>query len=345
MESFPNPANFNLTSSKLKLRSLDGPLKLPTHVQSLDLSHLSMTEMPFFNDGVKTIDLRFNKLPFVPIWVLERNVTLNLSNNSLDCSCTNQGEIKNLLKYRGKIKDFELLVCGDGRYLGSIDVGAICSLWYALVVGGAVAAIGILTAIVVYYYNDEIKLLIYLKGYNFFIYEEEIDQKCFDVMISYSDEQERFVAEKLVPKLEGEGYKVCVRYRDWDIGDFIPEKVAELVQKSRRIVILLSNVYIESSSAIELAAALKSEKKDKRNRVLLVVTKGFEPDPNLEKILDKRDCLLVEDGSFWARLRKKLPRRREEKRVTGRLTQKTLNVLMTAQGTVMFSSKNSLEKL
>lgn len=69
----------------------------------------------------------------------------------------------------------------------------------------------------------------------------------YDAFVSYCNEDRNFVA-KLVSVLENnEPYlKLCVYERDFEIGTFITESVFDSIAKSRKILLVVSNSYLQS---------------------------------------------------------------------------------------------------
>ncbi|KAL0858662.1 hypothetical protein ABMA27_012486 [Loxostege sticticalis] len=345
---FPDPKSLNLTKSKLRVRTLESLLNIPEHVEFLDLHNLSLTELPLIPDTVLELNLTFNHLTVIPKEIFRQNLSVYLVGNKIKCDCWNKEQIEMLDRNKDSIKDYNSIRCDDESYLRKIVVTHICDLWWAVLIGGTLVALGVMAAVtagIVYYHIREIQKYIYKQGWPLppGVFEEEIDNKSFDVLISYSDTYEKFTVSRLVPLLRRAGYTVCLRCIEWDVGDFLPHKVPELVEKSRRTVVLLSSDYFESEARLELRAALMNERRDRRKRLLLVITKDFSPDPSLERFLEARENFFLNDTSFWETLKTRLPKKRKEKKV--KPSQKTLNVLMTTEQQMLFNSKMSLNQL
>ena len=61
-----------------------------------------------------------------------------------------------------------------------------------------------------------------------FVTEDELDKgKKYDAFISYSHKDEEFITNHLLPELECElnPYKLCLHFRDWTVGEMIPNQV------------------------------------------------------------------------------------------------------------------------
>ena len=72
-----------------------------------------------------------------------------------------------------------------------------------------------------------------------------------------SIQDEAWVLEELVNRLEGqEGFKLCLHFRDWTPGDWIPDQIVRSVDQSRRTVVVLSKNFVDSVwSRLEFKAA------------------------------------------------------------------------------------------
>jgi protein toll len=63
--------------------------------------------------------------------------------------------------------------------------------------------------------------------------------------------------DELVSRLEAEeGFKLCLHFRDWTPGDWIPDQIVRSVEQSKRTVVILSKSFLESVwSRLEFKAA------------------------------------------------------------------------------------------
>ncbi|ESO87222.1 hypothetical protein LOTGIDRAFT_107027 [Lottia gigantea] len=71
-------------------------------------------------------------------------------------------------------------------------------------------------------------------------------QYLYDVFVSYSAADD-WVLDDLVPQLEGyEGMKLCIHERDFQAGRLIIDNIVESIENSRRVLIVLSNNFVQS---------------------------------------------------------------------------------------------------
>ncbi|XP_017783474.1 PREDICTED: toll-like receptor 4 [Nicrophorus vespilloides] len=81
----------------------------------------------------------------------------------------------------------------------------------------------------------------------------------YDAFVSYSNEDHAFV-DKLVKTLENNypHYRLCVYQRDFQIGTLIMESISSSIQKSKKMLLIVSDAYIKSEWCLwEVQAAQK----------------------------------------------------------------------------------------
>ncbi len=88
---------------------------------------------------------------------------------------------------------------------------------------------------------------------------KNLDDKDFDVFISYKSgtPDEEFVVQELIPRLEQDGYRVCVHFRFFLPGRSIIDNISDAVRRSRKTLLLLTPGFVESEwCRYEFQAAL-----------------------------------------------------------------------------------------
>ncbi|GAB6024279.1 TOLL-like receptor [Chamberlinius hualienensis] len=135
----------------------------------------------------------------------------------------------------------------------------------------------------------------------------ETDGKVFDVFISYSNEDSEFVATKIVPKLEdiNDPYHVCVHERNFLGGGSIEDTIIEAIKKSTRIIVILTENYLQSDWCMyEFVIAHSVMIEDQCPRVVLIIKDEIPPDinPNLQIYLSTNTYIEWTDSKFWQRL-------------------------------------------
>ena len=132
----------------------------------------------------------------------------------------------------------------------------------------------------------------------------------FDVFVSYSNTDAKWVMEALLPKLEDSkpfNLKCCIHERDFEVGMAVTENIAECIDRSRVFLIVLSKGYVESKWCLFEAHVAQSRPKAKT----IIIVKEKVDSKNLNSTVrlmlsswtylewPSQDHLLQ---SFWKRL-------------------------------------------
>ncbi|XP_049884064.1 protein toll-like [Pectinophora gossypiella] len=320
--SYPQLAYFGVSALDLTLTQPPTTFNLSDNIRTLNLSGLNLQELPKgpLPISVKTLDLSRNSFSRIPRELLEMNVTLRVSRNPLVCDCWRAGDVAALQQHWEKIEDYTQVNCTGDIPVESINVQQLCSTARAATVGGVLAAVGLLVAVVAVLlvrYSDELKVWLYARGWLLRWLAIDDDDRRYDAFISFCHKDEEFVRDHLIPGLEAppHQYKLCVHYRDWIPGEWIPAQIAQSVADSRRTVIVVSQNFLDSIwGRAEFRAANMSAIKERKTRVIVVlledITSHKELDPELKLYLSTNTYLKWGDPWFWDKLRYALPHRR-----------------------------------
>jgi protein toll len=215
------------------------------------------------------------------------------------------------------------VTCGDdsARSLANLTYNDLCPVSNATVLATSiiVALLGITMGILValyYYFQREVKVWLYARALClWFVTEEELDKdKLYDAFISYSHRDEEFVVNQLVPELEGGTmrFKLCLHYRDWIAGEWIPNQITRSVEDSRRTLVVLSPNFLESVwGRMEFRTAHSQALSEGRARVIVLLYGDIGPldqlDPELRAYLSMNTYVKWGDPWFWDKLRYALP--------------------------------------
>lgn len=181
-------------------------------------------------------------------------------------------------------------------------------------IAGIVAIILIIVLITIY--HKEIKVWIYSNyGFRFFQkshYPPETE-RLFDGFVSYCKKDEAFISQILAPELEcgHPPYRLCLRYRDLPVTEYVAEAISEAIESSHRTIILLSDQYYKSDSChFELKVAHQECQVNLNHKIIVVVL-----DKNSLNHLDADSKLCIRsspiihwgDRRFWEKLRYAMP--------------------------------------
>ncbi|KAK3083284.1 hypothetical protein FSP39_018500 [Pinctada imbricata] len=114
-----------------------------------------------------------------------------------------------------------------------------------LATSGSFVVVGLLLTLAVYKGRWHIRYWIYLLRYKKNGYSRIIDGDFeFDGFIIYSDADSDFVHNTLLTKLEKEnGYKMCVHFRDFEVGKIIVDNIVECMSQSRHALVVVSKQF------------------------------------------------------------------------------------------------------
>lgn len=144
--------------------------------------------------------------------------------------------------------------------------------------------------------------------------------KFYDAFISYSSKDDDFVIHSLVSELEKDPqpFKLCVHYRDWPAGEYIPNQITQSIDNSKRTIVVLSSNFLESVwTHVEFRAAHCRGLEDRRIRVIVVIYGELPPietfNEELQSYLKMYTYVEWGDPWFWKKLRYAMPHKNRNK--------------------------------
>lgn len=301
-----------------------------TQVSKLSLSNnnisdISLDELPLH---VEVLELDNNNISRINPDVLQfmRNSTtlkqLTLHGNPWACDCDARDFLNFIQTKVVEIPNSSQITCkGMGTPMLRMTATDFCppntTMIVGISLGIALAGLIIGTLAALYYrYQQEIKVWLYAHQYCLWLVtEDELDKnKLYDAFISYSHKDEHFVVNELVSKLENgpRPFKLCLHFRDWLAGEWIPTQIARSVEDSRRTIVVLSPNFLESVwGRMEFRAAHSQALSEGRARVILILYGEIGPtddlDPELKAYLSMNTYVKWGDPWFWDKLRYALP--------------------------------------
>ncbi|XP_043464269.1 protein toll-like, partial [Leptopilina heterotoma] len=267
------------------------------------------------NNQLKTISLELKELIYLSV---DR---IKFGNNPWECDC----ETSHLLELirLNLIEDTNNLICSNSNLqIKTLSFQELCPMNVDVLItliGIVVGVIGlVLGAITIFYqrFRKKIKIWLYLHSLCLsLITEEDLDKdKIYDAFISYSHKDEEFVINELIANLESgpRPYKLCIHFRDWLAGVWIPTQIARSIQKSRRTIVVVSTNFIGSEwGRVEFRAAYKKGLSEGISRVIVVLYGDIGPidnlEPDLKSYLKMNTYVQWGDPWFWDKLRYALP--------------------------------------
>ncbi|XP_072943159.1 protein toll-like [Epargyreus clarus] len=310
----PPLAPLNATSVHLRLHTVPDDLAaLPPEVRLVDISGLGLTVAPRTLSRLDnlTIDIRNNNLTIAPISLLKANAIIRLAGNRFECDCDHRDSIATLELYSTQLEDRAQLQCRNGDRVMRTPAERLCTMRNAIVLGSTMVALGLILAVVgllAFRYSTEIRLVLRRYEVLDFLFEEPPDptelEEQYDAFVSFTHRDDDFVQDELVPQLEGgrRPLRLCLHYRDWEIGGMIPEQIARSVSESRRTIVVMSREFLVSKwGRMEFRAAHALD------RVILLlrgdVLSAAREDPELRAYLTSNTYVHADDPLVWDRVR------------------------------------------
>ncbi|KAL9867415.1 interleukin-18 receptor 1 isoform 2-T2 [Geothlypis trichas] len=151
------------------------------------------------------------------------------------------------------------------------------------------------------------------------------DGKEYDAFVSYlkdcvsPTEEEREFALKVLPMIleENFGYKLCIFERDVFPGGALVDDIHSFIDKSRRLIIILSQNYVSDRAIYELESGLHKALVERKTKIILIEYMpisdyNFLPEslsllPSKRVVKWKKDKSLPVNSRFWKNLRYLMP--------------------------------------
>lgn len=228
--------NNNITH--LPLANTDGYDRVVRlHAKHNAITHIASEHLPVNLTVLDLSDNRLTRLDANVLAQLERTRPLQkilLARNVWVCDC----RIVDLLSFVRlqfhRLHDHNEIRCENNDRLTMINHDLCADNVTSIVTFCiCVAVFGLLFGIVIaLYYKYQQEVMVWLYAHKLCMWlctEEDMDKdKKYDAFISFSHKDEQFVVEQLVTQLETgpNPYKFCLHFRDWIVGEFIPNQVS-----------------------------------------------------------------------------------------------------------------------
>ncbi|XP_072943158.1 uncharacterized protein [Epargyreus clarus] len=310
----PPLAPLNATAVHLRLHTVPDDLAaLPPEVRFVDLSGLGLTVAPRALGRLDnlTVDLSNNNLTIAPTSLLKAKAKVHLVGNRFECDCNHHDSIATLELYSIQLGDHAELQCQNGDRVMRTPAERLCTMRNAIVLGSSMVALGLILAalgMLVFRYTTEIRLVLRRYEALDFLFQQHPDpeglEEKYDAFVSFSHHDDDFVQDELVPQLEcgRQPLRLCLHYRDWEIGGLIPEQITRSVSESRRTIVVMSRKFLESNwGRIEFRAAHALDR-------VIVLLRGdvlcaAKEDPELRAYLITKTYVHADDPLVWDRVR------------------------------------------
>ncbi|XP_017132252.1 protein toll [Drosophila elegans] len=273
------------------------------------------------------LDVRSNQIQSISEEFLEfmqlanNTMTLSLSGNPISCDCAALPLLFFVRTNPQRVQDIGSVMCArQKKALQQMEAFELCPSYVLLIscVVGGLVIVGCLITVFYLMFRQELKIWLYNNNLClWWVSEEELDKdKTYDAFISYSHKDEELIG-KLLPKLESgpHPFRICLHDRDWLVGDCIPEQIVRTVDDSKRVIIVLSQHFIDSVWArMEFRIAYQATLQDRRKRIIIILYRELEHmngiDSELRAYLKLNTYLKWGDPLFWSKLCYAMPHNR-----------------------------------
>jgi hypothetical protein len=213
--------------------------------------------------GLTFLGLRGNKLNTFHTSTLPDNIvnelkTINLAINPYICNCDLISFIKWLNNTKIVIQEYPhdyycvMPESWKGKLLNTFSEDCTehqrLTVTIIVAISCSILVVMAITTITVYKMRWHIRYWIYLirakhRNYSRLSNTDYV----YDGFVVYCDEDREWVHEKLVPVLEEEhGHKLCIHYRDFQVGKLIVDNIVENMKESRKVILVMSNAFARS---------------------------------------------------------------------------------------------------
>nr|KAG5691554.1 hypothetical protein BaRGS_012354 [Batillaria attramentaria] len=274
--------------------------------------------------NITVLQLHDNLLRSLP--AITRNITfsqainITLQGNPWTCGCHDLWMPNWLARHAGAIDRPDELICRwSGKPLPDLSpVDLSCGVFNfvpLLIALSMLLGVAGLVISVMVKYRLEILVSLYTRFRirPFDMYQYDKRPALFDVFVSFSSHDFRWVVEKLVDQLENRRhpYKLCIHLRDFPVGMPIADSISWAVDNSRCTLLVLTRDFLASEwCRHEFRAAHERLLRDPLAKLLIVVKGPLDArsiDRELRAYLRTHTYLRTEDKWFWSKLEYALP--------------------------------------
>ncbi|XP_070142715.1 protein toll-like [Drosophila kikkawai] len=292
---------------------------------NVDCRGRRLTEFPLLPGSITKLDLGNNNITEInPQWqeflknkIISNGLKIFLAGNPWTCTC----DINDIVSFGRSIslhiQDFADMECSNlGKHLALVEESDICPSYFIYPLILLIFSLIIITALNAFVY---FKQPIFM-----WFYEHEIcmsmavrvdleRMKKFDAFLCFTHKDEHLIADYVERLEKGQRqFRLCFYLRDWNVGASIPECIIQSVKDSRRIIILMTKNFLESTwGKLEFRLALHATSKDRCKRLIVILYPDVENfddlDSELKAYMVLNTYLRRDSPNFWNKLLYSMP--------------------------------------
>ncbi|CAI9719063.1 toll-like receptor 13 [Octopus vulgaris] len=263
----------NLKITNGQVRNVPDAICNMNKLRELTISYTDVSKWNKVNCSAMTVlrklELKDNKIIYVNpklfshLLFSNEKLKIDLSNNPFVCDCKTLWFRDWSQRNAGRLKNYKIYRCFSPNSLGHIHLRNFSLSWdyckdiskpSTIAVAGVIVAVlsvmFVFTAILSYIKRWSIRLCIYQslvrkRKYNALVNN---GQYKYDAFICYCSTDVNWVLNKLLPIIEEENhFNLCLHDRDFLVGNDIVDNIVDSMQQSRKVVLVLSNDFAQSS--------------------------------------------------------------------------------------------------
>ena len=254
---------------------------------------------------------------------------VDLGENPLVCTCKTLEFLEWMHATRVMFISGEMYRCryldGDDVRLVDLDLptlkrrcGPISApvLEVVIPVAGSVLVVSVVLALVAYRYRWRLRYFIFISSRFWRRYEEENELQAYvyDAFVAFNGRDVEWVVSKLRPMMENTfGYRLCIHDRDFLPGAIIEETIVEVIETSRKTILVLSRNFLGSNWChFEMQMARSRLFRDGRDCLILVLLEDLASEEvsksrTLRNLLDTKTYIKwpkneADQEIFWKQL-------------------------------------------
>ena len=308
------------------------------NVTSLYLSHNQIERLDEKTiDRLKQIETLFidsNKLTTLPRNIESITFTkISLQHNSFRCDCKTKWMKQWLLRQEAHFDNIENILCHSDHVKGKAisrlpDEEFVCldtvtsrpqaespAFKITAYTLGGLLLVFLVAFPVGYKFRGEVKVFMYTH-FNWHPFDRINDldpNKTYDAFISFSGNDYEWISNTLCVRLENHDppYKLCLHHRDFLVGAPIQQNIFNGIEKSKRMIMILSKNFVRSEwCLLEFRAAHQKVLQDQINYLIIILFDDVdmaEVDDEIKLYMRTNTYLSVKNKWFWEKLFYALP--------------------------------------
>ena len=267
---------------------------LPENISSVDLSSVGKIYLDK-NDWVCDCNAKETRL-----WMAQTNKS-TYDKEGISCASPSRLRGSNLLLLRN-----DDLICGNPPNRELITY-----------IGASSSALGICILVIFGAMMLRYKRIWLYRKFQWHPFDKdecEGEHKEFDVFVSYSNENEEYVEQNLIPNLEQRGYKIAFLRVNFPGGQPIHVSIEQCIKKSKRTLAVFSNEFYESTWCMwEFHTALELDGDEGTHRLITIKYEDVNVsslDLIIRTYLKRYTYVVPNSPLFWDNLAYTLPQKK-----------------------------------